>query len=389
MRILLVTNLYPPQELGGYGRSLADFAWGLQQRGHQVTVLTSDAPYLGPGGDGPSGEPVLRRLRLKGSFEGGVSLIGDAQRCAELDQHNTHTLSQQLCADRYDGLLLGNIDLLGPELLPALLAPQVPVLHHVGFMAAPFAPTHWPAARHYTLVAASRAVRASLLQAGLPVAHAPVVYPGARLELFGPPAWGHAGLAPLGSAAHPLKLCFAGLLMGSKGAHTLVEAAAKLQAGGLSVQVTLAGSEFQPGYWQQLQQFAARAGLEGLVQWVGPLARAQLARCFQLHHIGVFPSIYPEAFGIVGAEMLASGLVLVSSGVGGAAELLEHDRSGLRFEAGNAADLAQQLGRLVQEPGLLPRLRAAGLERVRREFNVAQSCQQLEQLWQAHHCSLG
>ena len=33
MNLLVVTNLYPPQELGGYGRSMADFIWGLQQRG--------------------------------------------------------------------------------------------------------------------------------------------------------------------------------------------------------------------------------------------------------------------------------------------------------------------------------------------------------------------
>ena len=29
MNLLVVTNLYPPQELGGYGRSIADFVWGL------------------------------------------------------------------------------------------------------------------------------------------------------------------------------------------------------------------------------------------------------------------------------------------------------------------------------------------------------------------------
>ena len=82
MRLLVVTNLYPPQELGGYGRSIADFVWGLQRRGHQLQVLSSDAPYLqAPGGPdaavGPSGEPVARQLQLKGSYEGGVQLLQD------------------------------------------------------------------------------------------------------------------------------------------------------------------------------------------------------------------------------------------------------------------------------------------------------------------------
>ena len=67
MQLLLITNLYPPQELGGYGRCMADFAWGLQQRGHILQVISSDAPYLGPSSAGPSGEPVDRRLQLKGS----------------------------------------------------------------------------------------------------------------------------------------------------------------------------------------------------------------------------------------------------------------------------------------------------------------------------------
>ena len=46
MKILAITNLYPPQELGGYGRSISDFVWGFIRLGHDVEVLTSDAPYL-------------------------------------------------------------------------------------------------------------------------------------------------------------------------------------------------------------------------------------------------------------------------------------------------------------------------------------------------------
>lgn len=46
-RILVVNNLYPPQELGGYGRLMCDFANILERRGHNVYVLTSDTPYLG------------------------------------------------------------------------------------------------------------------------------------------------------------------------------------------------------------------------------------------------------------------------------------------------------------------------------------------------------
>ena len=381
MRLLVVSNLYPPQELGGYGRSLADFAWGLIQRGHQVDVLSSDAPYLGPSEDGPSGETVCRLLKLKGSFEGGVALLNDPQACVQLDLANRAVLHNRLPLGQYQGILLGNLDLLGVELLTALLEAGIPVLHHVGFMAPPYEPRYWPTHRHYRVVAASQAVRRSLQAAGWPVADCPVVYPGARVELFGNNRRQTRQVPALGSPSNPLKVCFAGLLMGSKGAHTLVQAAGKLHQSGVAVQVNLAGAEFQPGYWQKLQELAAAEGLEHQLQWFGPLDRTKLARFMQLHQVGVFPSTYPEAFGIVGAEMQASGLALVSSGAGGAQELFTDGHSGLAFEPGNADDLCRQLARLVHEPGLLERLQAQGLQQVSDRFSVTAAAAELERLF--------
>ncbi|MEB3234842.1 MAG: glycosyltransferase family 4 protein [Cyanobacteriota bacterium] len=392
MRLLVVTNLYPPQELGGYGRSIADFAWGLQQRGHQLQVLSNDAPYLGPGGaTGPSGEPVARGLQLKGHYQGGVHPLTDPATRAAVDQANAALLRSWL-ARGWDGVLLGNLDLFGIELLPVLLEAGIPVLHHVGFVSPPFAPQQMPAAPHYRLLAASVAVRQGLVSAGLPVAQAPVVYPGARCELFGPAASGRlspvasaAALAaaghPWGSPANPLKLGFAGLLMGSKGAHTVVEALIALHRQGVALQASLAGDSFQAGYREQLEAMLAQAGLAGAVRFVGQLQRPQLARFWALQQVGVFASIHPEAFGIVGAEIMASGAALLTTGVGGAAELIEPGISGLRFEPGNAASLVEALQQLLADPALLQRLARAGEQRARAHFSVQTAAAQLENLF--------
>ena len=90
------------------------------------------------------------------------------------------------------------------------------------------------------------------------------------------------------------------------------------------------------------------------------LNREQLARFFQLNHVCVFPSLHPEAFGIVAAEAMASGLALVSTGVGGASELFEDGVSGLQYQAGDSKALAQQLARLARNPELLLGLQEAG-----------------------------
>jgi len=398
MRLLVVTNLYPPQELGGYGRAMADFVWGLLQRGHQLQVLTSDAPYLEENsntltskGRGPSGEPVERTLQLKGSYEGGVQILQDLAACAAVDQANAQLLRGWL-AQGWDGVLVGNLDLLGPELLRVLLEPGIAVLHHVGFVTAPFTPSQMPTAPHYTLVAASRAVRSSLVVEGLPVHQAPVVYPGARTELFGQQATGRAPAVDqvyalsaaghsLGSPANPLKLGFAGLLMGSKGAHTLVQAVIALHREGFSVQANLAGGSFQPGYRQQMERLLAEAGLADQVRFVGQLDRQRLARFWGLHQIGVFASSYPEAFGIVAAEVMASGLALCTTGVGGAAELIEPGVSGVTFAPGDPASLVDGLRPLLKDPDHLQQLARTGQQRVRAHFSVKAAAEQLERLF--------
>ena len=160
MKLLALTNLYPPQELGGYGRSIADFVWGLTQRGHSLSVLCSDAPYLGPTHIyGPSGETVNRTLLLKGSYEGGVHQLQDPNKRRGIEDNNREAI-QAIWKQQgtFDGVLLGNIDLLGVEIISALLAMKVPVLHHIGFVNPPFHPNDTPRAQNYQPVAASQAV---------------------------------------------------------------------------------------------------------------------------------------------------------------------------------------------------------------------------------------
>jgi glycogen(starch) synthase len=401
MRFLVVTNLYPPQELGGYGRSIADFVGGLISRGHQLQVLCSDAPYLAPSHPscayGPSGELVYRSLRLKGSYENGVSLLSDSSACVSVDASNQRELQNFLTLP-WDGILIGNLDLLGPELLHHLVRPGCPVLHHIGFMTPPFDPRQMPDVSHYHLLTASSSVRDALVSHGFVVRTDSVVYPGARCDLFGSEVTGRvsnvliakaladAGYA-VGTAANPLRIGFAGLMMASKGAHTVVHALIELHQQGVVLQAGFAGGDFQAGYREHLQRLLDDAALGHLVHFYGQLGRRQLARFWSLHQVGVFASIYPEAFGIVGAEIMASGLVLVTTGVGGATELIEPEISGVCFQPSNPLSLVSALKQLMADPELLLAISQAGQRRVRRLFSVESAAAQLERMFNesTHH----
>jgi glycosyltransferase involved in cell wall biosynthesis len=325
---------------------------------------------------------VSRCLSLKGTYESGFQLLQDLQECRLVDEANQYLIRHWLRVRDWDGFLLGNLDLLGPEILPLILAESKPIVHHVGFVTPPPYPAALqPREEHYKILAASQAVRSSLISYGFGNRSIPVVYPGARVDLFEHDQRNKPIMPnPKGTSDAPLKLCFAGLIMATKGVHTLVEALISLHQEGIRIQANLAGATFGARYREQLERHLASAGLEGEVCFVGQLNRTQLARFLRLHHCCVFPSIHPEAFGIVGAEAMVSGVALISSGVGGARELIEDGRSGLLFEAGNSLDLCRQIKRLILEPGLLERLRQNGECHVRSKFSVEQSVRQLEDL---------
>jgi glycosyltransferase involved in cell wall biosynthesis len=76
--------------------------------------------------------------------------------------------------------------------------------------------------------------------------------------------------------------------------------------------------------------------------------------------IVVFPSIWFETFGLVGAEAMARGIPVVASKIGALGSLVEDEVDGLHFEPGNAQDLAGKVMRLWRDPDLCRRLGQAG-----------------------------
>ena len=76
---------------------------------------------------------------------------------------------------------------------------------------------------------------------------------------------------------------------------------------------------------------------------------------------------------------MAAGLTVVSSGTGGAAEIIEHDKSGVIFQSENDISLANELIKLAKEPKRWERLRLNGQRRAMEEFDIERSVDKLEQ----------
>ncbi len=210
------------------------------------------------------------------------------------------------------------------------------------------------------VIAISPAVRQCLLDGGVPAAaidEIPDALDETRL------------LAPIGRAAMRRQLGLGderfvvlalAQLMHRKGLDVLLRAVASLRDPRLCVLLAGDGPEAAA-----LRALAAELQLGSAVQFLG--RRNLLAAC----DLFVLPS-RAEGLGVAALEALGAARPVIASKVGGLADLIQHERSGLHVPPDDPAALAAAIARLRDDPLLRERLAAAGPARVDEGFRVAQ-----------------
>lgn len=408
MKILFLSNYYPPYEVGGYEQLCRDVAERLAQRGHVYAVVTSDR---GVKADGFSDEPgVYRLLRIQPNPDSRLSIAGQfflTRRRAEarnrsafrsvVDQVNPDVvfiwnlqgLPQELAIDAealpnvavaywLAGYTPAEPDLFWrywsqPPGTRAFLRYPKSVLSHLALahMRREGKPAR-PQMRHVAVVS-DYMRRKGLSENTLP-AGAEVIYNGVETESFYRPA-------PLPDAPPPINLLLAGRVSADKGIHVAVEAVGKLAQARpqRDFRLLIAGSG-PSEYLTQLQELAASYGITDLVSYLGWLPRERMPELMHACHVLVLTSIYPEAFARVVIEGMAAGLAVVGTLVGGTDEVLEDEVTGLACAAEDSTDLARQLGRLLDDPQLRYRLACQGQETVLAHYTIELMVERIEAL---------
>ncbi|MGD9849375.1 MAG: glycosyltransferase family 4 protein [Desulfuromonas sp.] len=404
MKILALSNLYPPHAVGGYERLCHEVMTELADRDHQISVLTST--YGGQCQE-EANHQVLRRLQLLAPADNIYAPFdATAEERDRINQHNREQLQQVVSQEDPDLLFIWNLYFFDGSLLQAveqLARPAVLLLtdnwliaqRQPHFLADYFArqvygrpgwrqrlhrlcarwtqwrrPSHgfaWPGLAIFP----SRFMQQLYHQAGLGFARTAVVYHGIAPEA--------APAAPAAPADGPLRLLFAGRLVEIKGCHTAIEALSLLKAllPEQPVELTLVGDDRDRPYRQRLQQQVEQLGLASQVHFAPSVAEQQLPRLFAQHHIYLFPSLY-EPFSLTLIHALRSGIAVVASRAGGNAEIVRHGENGLLFQPGDARDLARQVRRLVQDTALRRQLGRAGRHEAQ-AYGVSAMIDQIEQ----------
>jgi glycosyltransferase involved in cell wall biosynthesis len=177
-------------------------------------------------------------------------------------------------------------------------------------------------------------------------------------------------------SAGKLRIGYLGQFAPHKGVHLLLAAFRKLATRPGTCELILHGitSDNSP----YLRELLRLAKTDAAITFAGPYPNSEVGRVLSTLDVIAVPSVWYENRPSVIIEALANGTPVVAARLGGMAELIEHERNGLLFRAGSVEDLAQQLRRLVEDPLLLPKLRA-GISPVK---NLAQEIGELEEIYQ-------
>ncbi len=384
VRILTITNWYPPHHLGGYELSCFDVMTRLERRGHHVTVLCGDTrmPGAAPPPDPDHEGRVRRRLRL---YHDGRDLLRPPWRERwAIERHNRRELAAAVAAARPDVISVWHLAGVSHGLLAELSASGIPVVLAVcddwlvygsklDAWIAPFEATRARRALgrvvgRVTGVACSVAdigdlgaflfvseatMRTAEARSRWTFARSAVVWSGIDRATY--PAASAGSAEPPTDRPWRWRLVTSGRFDPRKGFDTAVEALPLLpEAATLSCWGRGGDDEVA-----RLRELASSLAVSDRVRF-GSFEREELPEAYRAADVMVFPSTWPEPFGLVPVEAMACGTPVVATGVGGSAEFLRHEENCLLVPPGDPVALAAAIRRLAEDPGLRERLVAEG-----------------------------
>jgi len=197
-------------------------------------------------------------------------------------------------------------------------------------------------------------------------------YLATRLSQHGFPSvsviWnGVESTPPRPPLANPPTLAFCGRLIREKGAHILIEAAARLAPGIPGLQVIIAGDGPDR---TALEELALSLRIHHATRFLGHVSRTRLESEFRHAWVQAVPSICNEAFGLAAAEAMMRGTAVVASNLGGLPEIVIPPSNGALVPPASPEALAEALRPLLSDRPLAERTGANARRRALDHFSL-------------------
>jgi glycogen(starch) synthase len=374
VRVLAVVPLYPPHHLGGYEVVCRGVMERFAERGHDVLVLTSETRLPDRDESDASDKVEVDRV-LQGWWDWETSGSRNAtlpQRLAT-ERHNQRVVRETLERFRPDVVSVWSLVYMSFSVVTCIERAGVPVVVSLGddWITYAWALDEWtrlferrrwlrplgrltgletrlPTFAGATVTAASEMIRDSVRKS------APWEFPDVAIIRMGLETHDFPLADP-----HPerwaWRLLYVGRVVPNKGVATAVKSLTRLPD---EARLDVDGYG-PPEVLDELAALARRLGVAERVTFTRS-PRAALADRYHEADVVVFPSEWPEPFGLVPLEAMARGTPVVATGTGGSGEFLHDGVNCLLFPPGDEAALAEAVERLAGDVELRRRIADGG-----------------------------
>lgn len=179
------------------------------------------------------------------------------------------------------------------------------------------------------------------------------------------------------TSSDTFRIGFIGQISGYKGVHLLIEATNIIQDrfNHKLILYIYGNMRHDINYSNSLRQLAKD---RSNIQFCGTYPHEHSAKVFADIDVLVVPSIWYD-FPLIIYEAFATKTPVIATNLGGMAEAVQHEVNGLLFERGNINDLAKQIMRIINDPGLLDKLQK-GIPPVKQ---MSEEVDELEQIYES------
>ncbi|MBK1882432.1 glycosyltransferase family 4 protein [Luteolibacter pohnpeiensis] len=402
MKILAISNLYPPHEIGGYEIRCRDIMERIMQRGHDVRILTSD--HHVPDREEIAQPHVARKLRIHGFF--GHPWLPIHQLYA-LEAHNHRALQAEIDSFQPDLIHVWNLGGISKSLLHRLENCGIPHVYDISdhWIARSIAGDVWlswwndagskgrvfarkfaetiglrkkldqiaPTAsakklRFKNIYFCSAFMRDHTVSKGWPVSHASVIHCGIDTGGF-TVKQDHSGFS---------KLLWVGRLSEDKDPLTAIRALYHAHQLGLTHLTLDLFGKGDAAYTSIVNDEISKLNLTEFVR-LRLAPAAEMRGLYSQYDALLFTSNWGEPFALTPLEAMASGLPVITSLDGGQKELARDKDNCLIAGAAQPELYAQRIKELSESSSLRESIASTGLTEVREKFDLDPITSQIEE----------
>ena len=378
----MIYRLFLPS-IGGIQQHIFEISRELIKRGHQVTVLTTDALF-----DASNDQELIQKIEVKRHSHFYMDLSKSKD---ELDVSGGDPISipmlKSLLVEDYDFIHVHQSALLT---LTTYVASKIKrknyflTLHSDIDFASVFHPYSiiWKAnilGASACLCVSTNGYRNVLSIKGKDTYHFPN---GVNLEEF-KNAEPKKAKSKYGLGSAEKIVLNVGRMHPMKGQDILVKAMPKILERFKDTKFVFCGPFYDLQYYRHLLELVRKSNLQRSVLFVGPLghdARKDLIDLFAACDVFVLPSLY-ESFGLVVLESWAAKKPVVASKIDNISEIVEDNKTGILFQPNESLSLADAILKVLSDVRLAETLGLNGYDKALKEYTWQRVTDKLESIY--------